>query len=89
MRILRSLALGSFIVLASASGRSQPVTNGTVVATVQGDFEVTVANLMTRSERIFYRGVLELILSYHLIFAYFKYRCAPKIVSPEARKEFI
>ena len=59
MRILRSLALGSFIVLASASGRSQPVTNGTVVATVQGDFEVTVANLMTRSERIFYRGVLD------------------------------
>ena len=59
MSLFRPLALGLLTVLAAVPGLSQPVARQTVVATVDGELGVTVADLQARAERAFYRGVLQ------------------------------
>ena len=46
-------------VVASAPARSQPVTRTSVVATVDGRLDVTVAELTERAPRLLYRGIVD------------------------------
>ena len=59
MRLLQSLALGLIAVSAAIPSAGQPVARDAVVATVGDEFEITVADLDERAERIFYRGVTD------------------------------
>ena len=59
MRFLRPLAIGLLAALVPVSGLAQPIASRAVVATVEGDLEVTAGDLDARAERILYRGVFD------------------------------
>lgn len=59
MHLPKLLALSLLAAAAAVPATGQPLPHDAVVATVDDELEVTVADVDGRAERIFYRGVIE------------------------------